>query len=178
MSSAAACHLVSHQQTRQFSNKLNFISAQLIITFPQECFGLDDMALRKNSHMAATVWYPMNALMCYQFCMWLLSMWLLLKNTRWTFWGNIHASLTECKTCSRGGEMASVKVQHIFCSNACPHLIFMLPCSIEGIPRRCNVTHAAVAMKTHCSLMYIMYQLLIKKEQSVRWVTILSDWPF
>lgn len=103
MSSAAACHLVSHQQTRQFSNKLNFISAQLIITFPQECFGLDDMALRKNSHMAATVWYPMNALMCYQFCMWLLSMWLLLKNTRWTFWGNIHASLTECKTCSSGG---------------------------------------------------------------------------
>lgn len=48
MSSAAACYLVSHQQTRQFSNKLNFISAQLIITFPQECFGLDDMALRKK----------------------------------------------------------------------------------------------------------------------------------
>lgn len=32
-SSAAACYLVSNQQTRQFSNKLNFISAQLIINF-------------------------------------------------------------------------------------------------------------------------------------------------
>lgn len=39
MPSAAACYLVSHQQTRQLTNTLNFISAQLIITFPQECFG-------------------------------------------------------------------------------------------------------------------------------------------
>lgn len=55
MQSAAACYLASHQQTRQLSNTLDFISAQLIITFPQECLGLDDMALRKDSHTAATV---------------------------------------------------------------------------------------------------------------------------
>lgn len=50
MPSAAARYLESHQQTCQFSSKLNFISAQLIITFLPECLEPDNMALREASH--------------------------------------------------------------------------------------------------------------------------------
>lgn len=61
----------------------------------------------EKSHAAATVWYPMNTLMCYQSCIWLPSMWLLLKNMRWTFLRNIHG-------CKRG-KMAAFKVSaHLF----------------------------------------------------------------
>lgn len=172
MPSAAACYLVSHQQTHQFSNKLNFISVQLIITFPQECLGLDDMALRKNSHTAATVWYPMNSMMCYQPCIWLLS-----RNFCWWISDELFGEYSCLQNARHVAErkMAAFKSSaQLFLKCLC---LFHFYASLHY--RRCPTPamsqHAVVAMKTHCLLMYLMYQPLIMKEQCVHWV---SDWPF
>lgn len=129
MSSTAACYLMSHQQTRQFSNKLNFISAQLIINFsPRMLWAWWHCTEGKTPSRLPpydTQWIlwcvisPAYGYFPCDFC--------------WRILGELLGNIYGRKTCCREKKMSAFKVVHTFFLDVCANFIGMLSCNIVGI---------------------------------------------